>query len=149
MDIRQTDRKTDKQTNRHVDSMTDPAQRADSVKIPHTGDTESINVCRQNNQYKNNVWGDKQRGGEGKLFPYFQCVVYVSFTSKLYIKKPILVFNNFLIFSLEDTNKQLIVFYINPPIKTYPSHIFFNQPSFFLCDKVYFQSPNENIKKII
>ena len=40
MDIRQTNRQTD----RHVDSMTDPAQRAASVKILNAGDTESLGV---------------------------------------------------------------------------------------------------------
>ena len=33
VDIRQTNIQTDKQTNRHDDSMTDPAKRAESVKI--------------------------------------------------------------------------------------------------------------------
>ena len=35
-----------KQTDKRVDSMTDPAKRAESVKILHTGDTDSLDVCR-------------------------------------------------------------------------------------------------------
>ena len=43
MNIRQTNRPTDKQTNRHVDYMTDPAQRAESVKILYFGYNGFIN----------------------------------------------------------------------------------------------------------
>ena len=36
---------TDRQTHGHRDSMTESAQWANSLKIPHTGDTESLGVC--------------------------------------------------------------------------------------------------------
>ena len=29
----------------HGDCMTDPAQRAELVKIPHMGDTDSLDMC--------------------------------------------------------------------------------------------------------
>ena len=35
-----------KQINGHQDYKTDPAQRAELVKIPHTRNTESLDVCR-------------------------------------------------------------------------------------------------------
>ena len=42
---RQTDKQTDRQTDGHGDSMTDPAQRAESVKILHTGNTRPSRTC--------------------------------------------------------------------------------------------------------
>ena len=42
----ETDRQTDKQTYGHSDSMTESTKWGDSVKIPHTGKPDSLDVCR-------------------------------------------------------------------------------------------------------
>ena len=40
-----TDRHTHTHTDGHLDSKTESAQRANSVKILHTGDTKFLNMC--------------------------------------------------------------------------------------------------------
>ena len=40
-----TDKQTDGRTDTQMDISTNKKQRADALKIPHTGDTESLNRC--------------------------------------------------------------------------------------------------------